>query len=274
MPGSVAEQACELLRRLRREQPLVHHITNLVTVNDVAYATRATGALPVMAMAAEEVEEVVGQASCLVLNLGTPEQDRLQAMWAAGRRANERAVPVVVDPVGAGTSRMRREAAERLLRELRVTVVRANPAEMSHLVGRPAQLRGVESVEVAGPPEEAAAAVARTYGVVAAVTGSRDWVTDGVRFVAVDNGHPVLTQVVGTGCMATAVLACFVAVGGDPLVAAAAGLAYFGYAAELAALESRGPGSFRAALLDRLAQVQPEELRAGVRAREVQSGAA
>lgn len=273
MPVSLPEAAADLLRRLRLEKPLVHHVTNLVTVNDVAAATLATGALPVMAIAPEEVEEVAGQASCLVLNLGTPTRDRLAAMAAAGRQASGRGVPVVVDPVGAGTSRMRSEAARRLLRELRVTVVRANPAEMAHLAGRPAVLRGVESVASAGPPEEAAAAVARAYGVVAAVTGSRDWVTDSSRFVAVDNGHPMLKQVVGSGCMATAVVACFVAVGDDPLVAAAAGLAYLGYAAELASLEARGPGTFRAALLDRLAQVQPGDLRAGVRAQEVQPDA-
>lgn len=266
----MAEQAAHLLQRLRREQPLVHHLTNLVTINEVAKSTRAVGALPIMAMAPEEVEEVTAQASCLVLNLGTPTRKRLEAMMSAARRANERGIPVVLDPVGVGASHMRSEATIRMLQRFRIHVVRANPAEMDHLAGRPAQLRGVEAVGISGPPEEAAAVVARTYGTVAAVTGVRDWVTDGARSVAVENGHPLLAQVVGSGCMATAVVACFVAVGEDPLVAAAAGLACFGYAAELAALESRGPESFRVALLDRLAQVQPEDLIAGVRALELQ----
>ncbi len=265
----LSEAAAGLLERVRREQPLVHHVTNVVTAYEVASATLATGALPVMASAREEVEEVAGSASALVLNLGTLTPERVEAMRAAGRRANHRGIPVVLDPVGVGATQLRREAAGRLLGELRVTAVRGNLAEMATLAGRRGVLRGVESWKADTPAEEVACGVAETYGVVAAVTGPRDWVACGNRLVAVDNGHPLLRRIPGAGCMATAVVGCFLAAADDALVATAAALAYFGYAAELAARQARGPASFRVCLLDHLATLTPAELRAGVRAEEV-----
>jgi hydroxyethylthiazole kinase len=119
------------------------------------------------------------------------------------------------------------------------------------------------------PPEDVALRVAGEYRVVAAVTGPRDWVTDGHRLLAVDNGHPMLQRLTGAGCMATTVVGCFLAVCDDALVATAAALGYFGYAGEIAASQAAGPGSFRAALLDRLAELDPAQVRRGVRAQEV-----
>lgn len=265
----VQTAAGELLGRIRRQRPVVHHITNVVTIHDVASATLAAGALPVMAHAREEVEEVVARASALCMNLGTLSPERVDAMLAAGRRAGERGIPVVVDPVGVGLSGLRTHAAAQLLREVKVTAVRGNVAEMAQLAGREGLLRGVQSAGASAPPQELAWEVARRYGVVAAVTGPRDWVSDGGRLVAVDNGHPMLERITGAGCMASAVVGCFLAVADDPLTAVAAALAYFGYAAERAAARAKGPGSFRVALLDELAAVQPEELASGVRASEV-----
>jgi len=266
---TIAEVAARLLERVRAEGPVVHHITNPVTANDVANATLAVGAFPVMAYAREEVEEIVSRASALCLNLGTPTPSRLDAMLAAGLRAAQRGIPVVFDPVGVGASGLRAAGASRLLREVRVAAVRGNLAEMAHLAGQEGVLRGVQSAGAAGAPEEVARQVALRHRVVAAVTGPRDWVSDGARLVRVDNGHPLLERVAGSGCMATAVVACFLAVADDFVAAAAAALAYFGYAAELAAQAASGPGTFRACLLDRLAQLGPEDLLAGVRAAEL-----
>lgn len=269
----LGQLAGQLLGRIRRQMPVVHHITNVVTAHEVASATLATGALPVMAHAREEVEEVVSRASALCLNLGTLTPGRVEAMLAAGRRAAERGIPAVVDPVGVGLSGLRTQAAARLLGEVKVTAVRGNVAEMAQLAGREGRLRGVQSAGASAPPQELAGEVASRYGVVAAVTGPRDWVSDGGRLVAVDNGHPMLERITGAGCMATAVVGCFLAVADDPLPAVAAALAYFGYAAQRAAAKAAGPGSFRVALLDQLASVQPEELAGGVRAFEVQPAA-
>ncbi|MDR7434604.1 MAG: hydroxyethylthiazole kinase [Armatimonadota bacterium] len=261
----LAAQAGSLLTRIRETRPLVHHLTNFVAMNDVANVTLATGALPIMAHAPEEMEEVVSAASVLVLNLGTWTQERWDVMLLAARIANRRGIPVVLDPVGAGASRVRTESALKLLREKRVTVVRGNRGEIAYLTGALASVRGVESLGSDVPPQDLAQTLAREHGCIVAVTGPRDWISDGKRLLAVDNGHPLLQRITGSGCMATAAIGCFLAVPGDPLIGTAAALAYFGYAAELAARDSKGPGSFRVSLLDHLALLDAASLEAGAR---------
>jgi hydroxyethylthiazole kinase len=249
------------LASLRESRPLVHQITNYVVMNETANATLALGALPVMAHAPEEVEEMVGLAGALVINIGTLSAHWVDAMLAAGRAANERGVPVVVDPVGAGATRYRTETAKRLLDETDVTVLRGNAGEVATLVGVEAEVRGVESIGAGDDPAALALEAARSLGVVAAVTGAVDHVSDGERTLAVANGHELLGAVTGTGCMATAMTGCFLAVRqGAPLEAAAEALAAFGVAAEDAAAEARGPGSFHAGLYDALAALDPGTL--------------
>jgi hydroxyethylthiazole kinase len=249
------------LRRLRESKPLVHQVTNYVVMNETANATLALGALPVMAHAREEVEEMVALAGALVLNIGTLSEHWVEAMLAAGRAASARGTPIVLDPVGAGATRYRTETAQRLLRELGVTVVRGNPGEVATLVGAEAEVRGVESIAGGGDPAELARTAAQRLGVVASVTGPIDFVSDGERVLAVANGHELLAAVSGTGCMSTAITGCFLAVkAGEPLAAAAEALAAFGVAAEDAASEARGPGTFHAALYDALAALDPDTL--------------
>ncbi|MDR5683958.1 MAG: hydroxyethylthiazole kinase [Armatimonadota bacterium] len=268
LPAELAELASEWLARVRERRPLVHHITNFVAMNDTANVTLAVGALPVMAHAREEVEDMTALASALVLNIGTLTPAWVESMLVAGRCANRNGIPVVLDPVGVGATPLRTASALRILDQVEVGVVRGNLGEMSHLVGVDAEVRGVESVAAAAAPDVVARRVADNHGVVAAVTGARDWVAGPGRLLAVDNGHPMLQRITGTGCMATTVIACFVAVVDDAASAAAAGLAYFGYAAEVAASRATGPGSFRAALLDCLAALSPGDVRRGVRVQE------
>jgi hydroxyethylthiazole kinase len=253
-PGAV-------LRELRERKPLVHQITNYVVMNETANATLALGALPVMAHAREEVEEMVGLAGALVLNIGTLSEPWVEAMLVAGRAAGERGIPVVLDPVGAGATRYRTETARRLLDELEVTVLRGNAGEVATLVGVEAEVRGVESVAAAGEPADLAREAARTLGLVASVTGPVDHVSDGERVLTVANGHVLLGSVTGTGCMSTAITGCYLAAQPDaPLEAAAGALAAFGVAGEDSAREARGPGSFHAGLYDALAALDPDTL--------------
>src|SRR3954451_17622823 len=182
-------QAGDSLRRLREAKPLVHQITNYVVMNETANATLALGALPVMAHAREEVEEMVGIAGALVLNIGTLSPHWVDAMLAAGRAARERGIPVVLDPVGAGATRYRTETAKRILDEVDVTVLRGNAGEVATLVGVDAEVRGVESMDVGADAAEIARSAATAFGVVASVTGAVDRVSDGDRVVEVANGH-------------------------------------------------------------------------------------
>jgi hydroxyethylthiazole kinase len=249
------------LARIRAQKPLVHQITNYVVMNETANATLALGALPVMAHAREEVEEMVGLASALVINIGTLSPHWVEAMLAAGRAANEKGIPVVVDPVGAGATRYRTETAKRLLDEVDVTVLRGNAGEIATLVGVEAEVRGVESIDAGGDSGELAREAARTLGVVASVTGPVDHISDGENVLAVANGHELLATVSGTGCMSTAITGSFLAAKPETsLEAAAEALAAFGVAGEDAAAEARGPGTFHAALYDALYNLEPNSL--------------
>ena len=249
------------LRVLRERRQLVHQITNYVVMNETANATLALGALPVMAHAREEVEEMVGLAGALVLNIGTLSPHWIEAMIAAGKAANSTGTPVVLDPVGAGATRYRTDTAKRILAEVDVAVLRGNAGEVATLVGVAAEVRGVESIDAGDDPAQLARLAARNLGVVASVTGVVDNVSDGERALAVANGHELLASVTGTGCMSSAITGCFLAAKRDePLEAAAEALAAFGVAAEDAARGAQGPGSFHVNLYDALAALDPGTL--------------
>jgi len=251
----------ESLRRLREAKPLVHQITNYVVMNETANATLALGALPVMAHAPEEVEEMVAFAGALVLNIGTLSSHWVDAMLAAGRVANARGIPVVLDPVGVGATHYRTETAKRILDEVRVTVLRGNAGEIATLVGVDAEVRGVESIGADGDPADLARQAGAALGLVASVTGVVDHVSDGTRVVAIENGDAMMASITGTGCMSSALTGCFLAVNHDrPLEAAAEALVAFGVAGEDAARSARGPGSFHVALYDSLAALDPATL--------------
>jgi hydroxyethylthiazole kinase len=255
------------LERLRAARPLIHQITNYVVMNETANATLALGALPVMAHAREEVAEMAAYAGALVLNIGTLSPRWVDAMLVAGRVANERGIPVVLDPVGAGATSYRTDTAKRILNDVRVAVLRGNAGEVATLVGVEAEMRGVESIDAASDSAELARAAGRTLGVVASVTGPIDHVSDGDRVIAVDNGHPLMASITGTGCMSSALTGCFLAVNRDrPLDAAAEALVAFGVAGEDAAQGAKGPGSFHVALYDALANLDPGTLDGRARA--------
>jgi hydroxyethylthiazole kinase len=249
------------LRAVREGKPLVHQITNYVVMNETANATLALGALPVMAHAREEVEEMAGIASSLVLNIGTLAEHWVEAMLLAAGAANARRIPVVLDPVGVGATTYRTDTAKRILDLVDVTVLRGNAGEVATLVGADAEVRGVESISTGMEPAELAREAARRLGVIASVTGPVDHVSDGERVLAIANGHELLATVTGTGCMSSAMTGCFLAgKPSQPLEAAAEALAAFGVAAEDAAVDAGGPGTFHALLYDALYALDPDSL--------------
>jgi len=249
------------LAEIRERKPLVHQITNYVVMNETANATLALGALPVMAHAVEEAEEMASVAGALVLNIGTLSSHWVDAMLLAGRAASARGIPIVLDPVGAGATSFRTETAKRILDEIDVTVLRGNAGEVATLVGVEAEVRGVESIGAGEDAAELASRAGETLGVVASVTGPVDHVSDGRTVLSVSNGDAMLATVTGTGCMSSALTGCFLAVKPEnPLEAAAEALAAFGVAGEDAAREANGPGSFHVGLYDALAALDPETL--------------
>jgi len=253
------------LRDLREQKPLIHNITNYVVMNETANAILAIGALPVMAHAPEEVEELAAAAGALVLNIGTLSRPWIYAMLLAGKTANEAGVAVVLDPVGAGATTLRTDTAKRILEEVDVAVLRGNAAEVAALAGLEAKISGVEAIGVGAGAATVARTAATAFGVVASVTGPVDHVSDGERTLAVANGDPLLATITGSGCMSTALTGCFVAVRADaPLDGAAFALAAIGVAGEDAAAEAKGPGTFHALLYDALYALTPDRLDARV----------
>ena len=257
-----------LLTAVRSERPLVHHITNSVTINDCANITICAGAAPVMAEAPEEAAEMVAAAGALVLNIGTLSTAQVDAMLAAGRQANSLGIPVILDPVGAGATAFRTAAVQRILDALDIAVLKGNAGEIGVLAGTGGSVRGVDSGGIAGDPVETARECARVTGTVVSMTGAIDVVADGDRVFLVSNGVPAMERLSGTGCMASSVTAAFAAVAGDYAVSSAAALAAFGRAGERAATCARGPYSFRTALFDELADLTAEDLAGHARIEE------
>ena len=262
---NLADVTADALAEIRARHPLIHQITNYVVMNDTANVTLHIGASPVMAHAIGEVREMVRYAGALVLNIGTLEPAWIEAMLAAGREANERGVPVVLDPVGVGATALRTDAVEAILAAVRVDVVRGNAAELSAIAGLAAEIRGVDSVS-ADAPDTAARIVARRTGGAAVVSGAIDHVADASRAAEVANGHPLMGAITGSGCMATALVGSFRAVQPDPFLAAAAAMIAFGIAGEIAAERSAGPGTFRQHLMDAVYGLDADMIRARTRA--------
>jgi hydroxyethylthiazole kinase len=253
------------LQAVRDGAPLVHNITNFVAMEVVANCLLALGASPAMVHAENEVEDFVGIASALVINIGTLSPPWVAAMERAARRANALGKPWVLDPVGCGATPYRTRTAAALA-GLGPTVIRGNASEIMALAGATSgPTRGVDSSHEAIEALAAGSALARERSTVVAITGAVDHVTDGERLLRVSNGDPAMTRVTALGCAASAVVGAFLAVEPEPLPAAASALAIFGLAGERAAAGAAGPGSLRMRIVDELAALDERALASGVR---------
>jgi hydroxyethylthiazole kinase len=268
--NTLAQKAADNLKRVREKKPLIHNITNYVVMNYTANALLACGASPVMAHAMEEVEEMVSLAGALVLNIGTLTPPWVESMLCAGRKANLLKVPIVLDPVGSGATRLRTDSAKRLTRELSVQVVRGNASEVLSLAKKDVRTKGVDSLHSVEEAEVAAIALAKELKTALAITGQVDLITDGERIYKVHNGHEMMGTVTGTGCTATVMIGAFLALDEDPVDAATTALAYFGLAGERAAAHTKSPGTYQISLLDALFSIKEEDLRQGSRIEVVQ----
>jgi hydroxyethylthiazole kinase len=242
--------AYDLLERVRQQKPLVHHLTNWVTIYDCAQVVKTLGASPVMAHAHEEVAEMSQLASALVLNIGTLTVDFVEAMKLAARSANQKGIPVVLDVCGAGATALRDRKSLELLNEVRIDVIKGNVSEVARVSGESAQTRGVDATEVGGDLALLAEKLARQRQATVVITGKVDIATDGKQSYRIGNGHSMMTQVVGTGCMAASVIGAFAAVERDLALAAACALACYGIAGEAAAETPSGPAAFKERLFD------------------------
>lgn len=237
-------------------------------MNTTANALLALGASPVMAHALEEVEEMAGFAGALVLNIGTLSPAWVDAMVLAGRQANLKQVPVVIDPVGAGATSFRNETMKRLLAEVRPAVIRGNASEIRALYYAEHGTKGVDSMHSPEQALEAARALAGAYRCVVCTSGETDVIAGVQGVIRVSNGHPMMPRVTGLGCTASALVGAFAAVNPSPFEATAHAMAVTGIAGELAALHSPGPGSLQLHFFDALYQLQAGDIESRLRLTE------
>ncbi len=264
---NLAQKAGENLKNLREKKPLIHNITNYVVMNYTANALLACGASPVMAHASEEVEEMVSFAGALVLNIGTLTPYWVDSMLKAGKRANELNIPVILDPVGSGATKLRTDSAKRLIDELSIKVVRGNASEVLSLAHEGSKTKGVDSIHTVDEAADASLVLSKELNITLAITGKVDLITDGERIYRVSNGHDLMGYCTGTGCTATVLIGAFLAVDSDPVTATTTALAYFGLVGEKAAAKARSPGSFQIAMLDALYTIDEKQMEEGAKIR-------
>jgi hydroxyethylthiazole kinase len=254
----------EVANLVRERRPLVHCITNYVTVNDCANAVLAVGGSPVMADDAREIADIVAIASSLVINIGTLNARTVKSMRLAGKAAAKIGKPVILDPVGAGASALRTKTAIALVREIPFAVIRGNSSEIATLLAGSGNTRGVDAADDGSPSKSGeknaliARELSRKTGAVVVVTGAIDTIADGSRIFKISNGHPMMARITGSGCMLTAVLGAYCgACHTDRAIAAAAAVSIMGIAGERAAraAESVGLGTFRTRLIDELSRI-------------------
>jgi hydroxyethylthiazole kinase len=211
---------------------------------------------------------MAGHAGALVLNIGTLDPYQAQSMLLAGHAANKLDIPVIVDPVGTGATRYRTDFMSHLIDELKISIIKGNAGEIGMLAGADARVKGVDSGDVKGDLVSIAQDFANKTGITTVISGPTDIVSDGKRIITVENGHPMMGHISGTGCMLTSIIASFAAVHRDMAEASAASLAAFGIAGERAAADTHGPGSFKTALFDHLSLLTPDELAGNAKVRK------
>ena len=272
--GNTMFKTC--LENVRNSVPLIHNITNYVTVNDVANVLLACGASPIMADDEGEVEEITAICSGLNINIGTLNSRTIPSMLKAGKAAQALNHPVVLDPVGAGASALRTETARRLIREIRFTIVRGNMSEIKTLAAGSGNTRGVDaSVEDVVTEDNLESAIAFVKdlsardGAIVAVTGAIDLVADAERCYVIRNGRPEMGKVTGTGCQLSALTAAYVAANpGNCLEAAAAAVCLMGLAGEIG-FSRMAPGdgnaAYRSRIIDAICNMDGRELERGAK---------
>ncbi len=260
---SLLQEIAATIGMVREKQPLIHHVTNYVTVNDCANITLAIGASPIMASDVNEMEDVIALAGALVINIGTLDSITINAMLLAGQKASKRGIPVVLDPVGAGATRLRTTTAQQIIAAVNPTVIRGNMSEIMTLAGLQGKTRGVDSAVDEWGAAKIAQDLAGKLDCVVVITGKTDTVACKDSICRVHNGHVMMTGVTGTGCMSTSLIGSCCAVQQDAFIGAAAGITAMGIAGEIAQKtlkNEEGLGTYRVRLLDAVSHMMPDTI--------------
>ncbi len=257
--------------QVKNHAPLIHCLTNHISINDCANVILTVGAKPIMAEHPAEVADITTAAKALVLNLGNISETRMQAMNIAGKVAQQKGLPITIDLVGVACSTLRLAFAREFIATCKPAIIKGNISELKAFGGLSTSAEGIDASPSDMLTDQNAVEVfsflknlSQRTGAIIAVTGKTDIVSDGQNIYLLANGCEMLSAITGTGCMINALAGAFLA-GGDPLIAAISALSLMAISGELAAAKAAGPGSFKIHLLDNLFCLQPEELTARLR---------
>lgn len=244
-----------LIEQVRKERPLIHHLTNQVVMNFTANGLLSFGGSPIMAKEPSEIRNIVGIAKGVLINIGAMVEKDLKAMIIAGQTANERGIPVVLDPVGVGASHFRKQIIQILLEEISFTAIKGNAGEMAHLVAIEWETKGVDAIgNNSSKLAEIAQLVAEKYNTLAVVTGEMDMIYHNGKLKENSTGHEYLTRITGAGCLLGSIITACLTAQAEKLAAAYKAVQFYGLAAEKAAQRSdvKGTGTFLPAFIDEL----------------------
>ncbi|KGX87215.1 hydroxyethylthiazole kinase [Pontibacillus litoralis] len=249
----------ELLTTLRKKNPLIHNLTNEVVTNFTANGLYALGASPVMSKAPEEAAEMASIADGVLINIGTLTANEVKAMKAAGKKANELNIPVVLDPVGVAATPYRKQVCMELLKDIHFTAIRGNAGEIATLIDQPWEARGVDSSDD-GDVVALAQTATKQLNTLILLTGKMDVIAYKEETIVCHNGSPMLATITGSGCLLGSVLTAFLTLEGEVVDKATAAITTYTIASEQAVDKAEGPGSFHVYFLDALAAVDEQQI--------------
>lgn len=255
------ESVVSALKTVKDKTPLVYHLTNMVTINDCANITLAIGGSPLMSFCIEEIEEITKFSSSVVLNIGTMDKSMKEMAIEVGKIANRLGKPVVLDPVGVGATKARKNLIESLLKEVKFSVIKGNMAEIKAILDMESLSRGVDSLEGNDSGEELVRLASKKFDTVIAITGEVDYIGDEKTVFKLNNGHKIMGLVTGTGCMISSLIGSFLGGGSSPVVSAVAGVLAMGIAGELAEKNFIGTGTLKVNIMDNISNLDEDIIR-------------
>lgn len=249
------------LKNTKEKTPLVYHLTNTVTINDCANITLAIGGSPLMSFCIEEIEEIIEFSSSVVLNIGTMDKSMETMAVEVGKIANKLKKPIILDPVGVGATKARKNLVNALLKEIKFTVIKGNMAEIKSILNIDSLSRGVDSLEKDDSGEKLVKLAAKKFNSVIAITGEIDYIGNQEIVFEVMNGHKKMELVTGTGCMISSLIGAFLGGKNNSLVSAVGGVLSIGIAGELAEKNFIGTGSLKVNIMDNISNLTEEIIR-------------
>lgn len=257
----VVDEIILALKNIKEKTPLVYHLTNTVTINDCANITLAIGGSPLMSFCMEEIEEIIGFSSSVVLNIGTMDKSMETMAVEVGKIANKLKKPIILDPVGVGATKARKNLVNLLLKEVRFTVIKGNTAEIKSLLNLDSLSRGVDSLEKDDSGEKLVKLAAEKFNSIVAITGEIDYVGNQELVFKIMNGHKIMGLVTGTGCMISSLIGAYLGGGNNPLISALSGVVSMGIAGELAEKKFIGTGSLKVDIIDNISNLAEKIIR-------------